>query len=84
LKDVLDEELKSHLDYLAMKTLPPTDRRQWEEVMRLCVRRLEERYLRELNREEGLRLDQATGDEIGEQEQRVLEVNERLRNVFRE
>ena len=84
LKDVLDEELKSHLDYLSMKTLPPTDRRQWEEAIRLCVRRLEERYLRELNREEGLRLDQAIGDEIGEQEQRVLEVNERLRNVFRE
>jgi hypothetical protein len=51
---------------------------------RYCVRRLEERFLRDLNRQEEVRLSQAEPEEVQEQEQRILQVGERLKHIFAE
>ena len=82
LSDSLDEELKEHLEHLLAKFLPPADRKQREAAFKDCVRRLEERYLRDLKREEGLRLAEATVEEVEEQGQEILQINERLKQVF--
>ena len=80
LRGVLDQELLDHLDHLLNKPLPPSDRKERQAALADSVRRLEERHLRELKLEEELRLSQASTEE---QEQRILQVNERLRQVFR-
>ena len=82
LRDSLDEGLKEHLEHLLAKFLPPTDRKQREVAFKDCVRRLEERYLRDLKREEGMRLSEATVEEIEEQGQEILQLNERLKQIF--
>ena len=78
----MDEELKRHLEYLLAKPLPPSDRIQREKAFGDCVRRLEERHLRELKREEELRLSEAAPEEFEEQGQEIIELNERLRRIF--
>ena len=84
LKETLDEELKGHLERLLAKPSPPSDRQQLEREFRYCARRLEGKYLRELNKEEEILLSQATPQEVDEHEQRLVMVNERLRDVFKE
>ena len=83
LKGAVDEELKGHLDYLASRILPPANPKQREEGLRYCIRRLEERYLRELNIEEEFRLSQAAPEERDSQEQKIVDVAERLRRVLK-
>ena len=82
LEESLDEELKDHLVYLLAKELPPSDLAQLESAWRGCVRRLEERYLRELKHEEELRLSEASYEELQGQEQDILTLNERFKNIF--
>ena len=85
LRESLDEELRTHLDYLVGKTLPPADRKTREADLKYCLRRLEERYLRDLNREEETRLAQAEApEEREEQEKKLLQLGERLKVIFRE
>ncbi len=84
LKETLHEELKGHLERLLSKPSPPSDRQQREREFVFCARRLEEKYLRELNIEEEILLSQATAEEVDEHEQRLVMVNERLKEVFRE
>ena len=84
LREALDEELKGHLEYLLIKELPPANPKQREAGLRYGVRRLEERYLRELNIEEGLRLSQATPEERDKQERTIVHVTERLKRVLKE
>ena len=84
LKESLDDELKGHLEHLLMKELPPSDGKQREAAFRSCIRRLEERLLRELNTEVELRLSQAPPEERPEQEQIMIHVNERLKRVLME
>jgi hypothetical protein len=67
------------------KTLPPADRKTREADLKYCLRRLEERYLRDLNREEETRLAQAEApEEREEQEKKLLQLGERLKVIFRE
>ena len=82
LEESLDEELKGHLAYLLAKELPPSDLVHVRTAWRDCVRRLEERYLRELKREEELRLSEAPSEELEGQEQEILTLNERFRHIF--
>ena len=84
LRESLDEELREHVEHLMGRNMPPSDRKLWEADFRYSVRRLEVRYLRQLNREEELRLSQATAEERQEQEIKLLEVSQRLRDIFRE
>ena len=84
LREALDEELKEHLEHLLAKALPPAERRQVETDFSYCVRRLEERYLRDLNVEEEARLSQAGPEERDEQEHKIIQLSERLNHIFRE
>ena len=80
LKEKLDENILEHLDYLLAKPLPPSDRKQQYAAFEDCVRRLEVRHLRELKREEELRLSQGSQEEL--QEQGILQINERIRDIL--
>ena len=82
LREGLDEDLKGHLEYLLDKTLPTSERKQLDTALEDCVRRLEERYLRELKSEEELRLSQATLEEFEQQGEEILQLNERLKHIF--
>ena len=84
LRETLDEELRGHLEHLLSKGLPPSDRNQRQADLRYCVRRLEQRYLRELNSEEGIRLSQVSPEEREGQEQKLIQLGERLNHIFRE
>ena len=83
LKGTLDSELVEHLEHLLSKPLPPLDQRQRQEALGDCIRRLEEHHLRNLKLEEELTLSQSSTEEGEEQEKKILQVNERLRQVFR-
>ncbi len=84
LREELDYEIAEHLDRILARDLPPTDRKARAEELSICVRRLEERHLREMNREEALRLSEEELSEHPEQGERILEINERLKNVLME
>ena len=84
LKEELDDEIAGHLDHLLSKSLPPSDRKERAEEFRYCVRRLEERHLRDMNREEALRLSKDDSTDYLEQGERILEINERLKDVLTE
>jgi len=83
LRGALDQELLDHLEHLLDKPLPPSDRKQRQEAFKNSARRLEERHLRELKLEEEIKLSHASTEEAEEHGQRILQVNERLRQVFR-
>ena len=83
LRESLDEELGGHLFYLLAKALPPADRKQQEEGLKYSVRRLEERYLRELNREEQVRLSETDPDQRADQEERIIQLSKRLNQIFK-
>lgn len=82
LRETLDADLQEHLERLVAKELPPSDRKQRETALWDCVRRLEERHLRDLKREEGLRLSQASAEQAEEQQQDILRLNERLKRIL--
>ena len=84
LKDTLDEEIRPTLDHLLSKSIPPSDQQQLRAAFDACVRRLEERHLRELKREEGLRLAQASAEEIQDSGPGILQLNERLKLLFKQ
>jgi DNA primase len=75
------DELTDHLERLQGLDLPPADRGQQQEDFTACVRRLEERYLRELKAQEAVVLAQAPG-ESPIQEDQITGVNQRLKELF--
>ncbi len=80
--DDLEPDLRQHLDYLLSKETPPLEFKARERALVEAVFRLEERRLRELKLEEELRLAQASSEELYTQKERILETNERIRQVF--
>ena len=82
LQDTLDEELRQYLDYLFNKPQPPLDSKQQEMALGDCVSRLEERCLRDLKMEEELRLSEAPQEELYKEQEQILQINRRLRELF--
>lgn len=85
----LDGPLADLLVRLSQEELPPADRKQRAAEWTACLRRLEERHLRELKAQEGaafaidLSSDASAAPEYLEAiESRALETNERLRDLF--
>ena len=81
----LDGHLAERLDRLQAQVLPPADRRARDADWAECLRRLEERHLRELKaQEEGALEGERAGS--GEQDAAVnsqaLAINQRLRELF--
>lgn len=86
---LLDDVAAEHLERLAAKVLPPADRRQRAVEWQACLRRMEERYLRELKAQEEMALavdaDDASPADPGYRDavaQQGLQVNSRLRDLF--
>ena len=85
----LDGQLADRLVQLSQEALPPADRKQRAAEWEACLRRLEERKLRELKaQEEAAFAENADGDVPTDPEyvqsvnRQALEINERLRNLF--
>ncbi len=86
---LLDEADIERLDRLAAKTLPTADRKQRAADWEACLRRMNERYLRELKAQEEIALadqaDDASPADSGYLDavnRQALETNERLRDLF--
>ena len=76
----IDDELAEHLESLVQKSMPPLDQHRRLQAFQDAVHRLEERYLRELKTEEGIRFAETPPDLAEASNQGVLEVNERLKS----
>ena len=76
----IDEELAGHLETLFQKALPPLDQRRRLHAIQDSVHRLEERYLRELKTEEGIRFVETPPDLAAASNQSILDVNQRLKS----
>jgi len=82
LGESLDSELKAHLEYFLWRELPSIAATEREAVLGDCLRRLEERRLRDLKLEEELRLAEASKEEFFEEGEQVLELTERIKRLF--
>lgn len=80
----LDDDLAQHLDRLMEHPLPPMDFKQRTADFEACLRRLEERHLRELKAQERAMLadDPASPEAAEALHRQVVETNERLRALF--
>ena len=79
----LSDALRGHLEHLTNRSLPPMDHREGEIAIRDCLRRLEERYLKELKyQEEGFLSQEGGGAESDKMEEEILRRNEQLRKLF--
>jgi len=79
----IDQTLVEHLETLVSKFLPPLDSVQRKEALAHCLRRLEERYLRDLKSQETILLSSA--EETGLDPASMVDVldrNKRLRRLF--
>lgn len=79
LKEFVDAELADHLESLVQKSLPPLDPQRKRRAMQDAVSRLEERYLRELKTEEGIRFAETPPELADDSDQMTLEVNRQLK-----
>ena len=79
LKEFVDTELSDHLESLVQKALPPLDPQRKRRAMQDAVSRLEERYLRELKTEEGIRFAETPPELADDSDQMALEVNRQLK-----
>ena len=81
LREALDPSLHDHLYRLVEKDLAPADQQQSEVALEQCIKRLERRYLKEL--QEGmLASDDAGVAPPREMEPQISNVNARLRELF--
>jgi len=79
----LDQGISAHFNYLTGKPLPPSDLKEKEAALSHCIHRLEERHLRQLKVEEGLRLSQMEPEEINQHEKEILKINDDIEALFR-
>ncbi len=79
LKERVDAELAGHLESLVQKSLPPLDPQRKQRAMHDAVSRLEERYLRELKTEEGIRFAETPPELDDDSDLLALEVNRQLK-----
>jgi DNA primase len=80
LQQTVEEELAPHLAYLFAKELPPLEHRGGALEINETVRRLEERYLRDLKVEEAMRFSDTGVEGLPEEsDHQILEVNYRIK-----
>ena len=76
----LDIELSGRLEELIHQPLPSLDRSRWTTALRDAVRRLEERYLRDLKAEEQMKFYEAPPEALERAYEETLTLNERIRD----
>jgi hypothetical protein len=86
---LLESADSTRLDRLAAKALPTADRKQRTADWEACLRRMNERYLRELKAQEEIALADQADDAspadsgyIDAVHKQAIETNERLRDLF--
>ena len=81
--ELLDQGIINHFSHLTQKPLPPSDLREKETALIHCIQRLQERRLRQLKVEEGLRLSDMDPEEINEHGEEILKINHDMEALFR-
>ena len=61
------------------KELPPLEHHRRAAALQNTAHRLEERYLRELKAEEGMKFSEETADLLEEPHQEILDLNQRIK-----
>ena len=79
LQGLMDEEVAGHLEALLEIQMPPLDLAKRRQAFSDTVGRLEERHLKDLKAEEGLRFTEDPPDLVADSHQDVLEINQRIR-----
>ena len=79
LQETIDDELSEHLESLLERSLPPLDSPRRPAAFQDAVGRLEERHLKELKTEEGMRFAEAPPDLLEQEYPEVLELNRRIK-----
>ena len=79
LRMTLEEEVAGQLEFLIQKPLPALDGPTRTRAFNESVSRLEERHLKEMKVEEGLRFSEAPPELLEESHQNVLDVNQRIK-----
>jgi DNA primase len=84
LQEALDPSLHDYLESLRTRSLPPMDLKERQDTVAQCLKRLEERQLRELKAQESDLLASAEGDPEGTADlvATALERNNRLRQIL--
>ena len=77
----VDPALQEQLESLIAKELPPMEVRHRLSALQSSVRRLEERFLRELKIEEAIWLSEEQPDILEEPNPNILDVNKRLKDI---
>ena len=81
LRQRVEPALQEQLEYLIAKQLPPVEARHRLRALQSTVRRLEERFLRELKIEEALWLSEEQPDILEDPNPTILDVNQRLKGI---
>jgi len=76
---LMDAEITGCLDALMEKRLPPLDLAKRQQAFSDTVSRLEERHLKNLKEEEGLRFSEDPPDLVDDSYHNILELNQRIR-----
>lgn len=84
LRELVDIPLREHLEILVDHDFPTMDQNERTEALSHCVRRLEERHLREVRTQIATSLSQALeeGEDATEVTQELRKQDERLRELF--
>jgi DNA primase len=77
------EDIKSHIEYLHKKTLPPSDFKEKTAALKQCITRLEERRLRWIKEEESLHIAGLEHKDLGNYEQQILKTNSAMEAIFK-
>ena len=76
----LEEEVAGQLEFLLQKPLPALDGSTRTRAFKESVSRLEERHLREMKVEEGLRFSESPPELLEESHQNVLDINKKIKD----
>ncbi|MEE9531881.1 MAG: hypothetical protein V3W52_12870, partial [Syntrophobacteria bacterium] len=79
LRQAVGQELTEHMESLLNKELPPLENHRRAAALENTVHRLEERYLRDLKAEEGMRFSEESTGSLEEPLQEVLDLNQRIK-----
>ncbi len=84
LRELVDAPLREHLETLVNRTFPSMDQKERTEALSHCVRRLEERHLREVRTQIATSLTQALeeGEDPTQATEELRKQDERLRELF--
>ncbi|MQF64511.1 DNA primase [SAR202 cluster bacterium AC-409-J13_OGT_754m] len=78
-----EEEIKSHIEYLGKKVLPPSSSKENTSALKQCITRLEERRLRWIKEEESLHMAGLEHKDLGEYEKQILNTNSAMEAIFK-